>query len=302
MQVMDWTFLATPPERVAPPASSVWWDAIDLMFNVRYLGWRKDKPTPLRPQSRPMESRNFVMRTCSYFLVAITIYDIAHHTVQLLGPDSFGTPIGGSTFDPSLPPLHRYARSSSLVLLCGFVFWGSIDALQALASLIGVLLLGISPNQWPPMSHEPWKSTSLADFWGKRWHQTFRRTFLVVGGRPFSWIFGPKLGLPFGAFAISGIMHDWCSWSMGRGTDWRIQAFFVAMGLGCILERGFEEVSGKKVSGWAGRVWTMIAVIAGGHLMVEPYLQMGLGGSQILPEKLRVGKMLVEGARRMAWT
>lgn len=298
IRVIDWTSTSTPHQCVYPPASSSWWDALDLIFNARSVGWHiSPKAAPPHPHMETSVSRrSFALRTLPYFILSLTIYDVAHHAVQLLGPDTFGSSSGGSIYDSSLPPLQRYLRSGFITLLCGFVFWGSIDALYSLASLFGVLVLRMEPVQWPPMSHQPWVSESIAEFWGKRWHQTFRRTFVAVAGRPLSYILG-RVGLVMGSFAMSGLMHDGCSWPMGQGTDYKVQIFFVMMGVGCILEGLFEWVSGWRVGGWVGWMWTMGWTLGWGQLMVERYLLIGLGGSRILPEELRVGKGLVEVIR-----
>src|SRR5882762_4135505 len=39
------------------------------------------------------------------------------------------------------------------------------------------VLLGSHPESWPPMFDAPFTSTSLADFWTRRWHAIFRRVF-----------------------------------------------------------------------------------------------------------------------------
>ncbi len=77
----------------------------------------------------------------------------------------------------------------------------------------------ISPDGWQqeiyrqldfdaaPISREPWRSTSLADFWGRRWNLAFRDL-------AYAWVFLP-LHRPLGptpaaaaVFAFSGILHE----------------------------------------------------------------------------------------------
>lgn len=38
-------------------------------------------------------------------------------------------------------------------------------------AFIGVAVLGESSSEWPRLMNQPWRSTSLLEFWGKRWHQ-----------------------------------------------------------------------------------------------------------------------------------
>ena len=150
------------------------------------------------------------------------------------------------------------------------------------------------PRQWPPFSEGPWRATSLADFWARRWHQAFRRPFVKVGGYPLRLVFG-KLGLVLGVFILSGVLHDWGIWGMGRGTDFsRLGGFFVLNGVGVVLELLWERLSGRKVGGWAGWAWAMVWMVSTGHLLIEGWLRRGLAGCMLLPPSLRLGKFLVE--------
>jgi hypothetical protein len=302
MRVLDWTLVSQPLQRLPSPTSksvsSPYVNALDLVWNIRGVGWSFSSPSsiPLHPHAR--EGRlAFALRTLLYGLLALTIYDGTHHGVQLMGPTTFGHPRGGSIFDPSLPPLPRYMRSLFVTFVSGLVLYFSLDAMYSVMTLFGVGLMGMSPERWPPFSRPPWKATSIREFWGRAWHQTFRRSFCTLGSIPFSKVLGPA-GVPLGAFAVSALMHDMILWGMGRGIDgWKVHGFFWAMGVGCILERGFEKASGRRVGGPAGWLWTMAWTIGWGQLMLEGYLGKGLGGSQILPEGWRPGKAIIEIVR-----
>jgi hypothetical protein len=78
---------------------------------------------------------------------------------------------------------------------------------------------------WPRLSNKPIYSSSLADFWGKRWHALFRRIFIVVGARPLSGLIRERLESivgkgrmkmvkvafgTLGAFMTSGVLHECC--------------------------------------------------------------------------------------------
>jgi hypothetical protein len=57
-----------------------------------------------------------------------------------------------------------------------------------------------------PSSHEhPWRSHTLAEFWGQRWNQLFSDWFRQVCFRPLRGM--PSLGLVI-AFAVSGVIHE----------------------------------------------------------------------------------------------
>lgn len=75
-----------------------------------------------------------------------------------------------------------------------------------------------NPIWYPPAFNSIFKSDSLAHFWGKAWHQMFRRGFMICGGIPASRL-ALHLGLNhqsqrlaglFGTFAFSGLVHEYC--------------------------------------------------------------------------------------------
>ena len=112
-----------------------------------------------------------------------------------------------------------------------------------ISSLINCILLRQPAWRWPPLFERPWASTSLADFWRFRWHQTYRYMFVVLSSlaRPG----GAKLGRPgalLGAFSVSGVFHDLAGiWGLGKGMEFRsVSGFFLltGMGVGAALEMG----------------------------------------------------------------
>ncbi|KAL4077995.1 hypothetical protein J3A83DRAFT_4218579 [Scleroderma citrinum] len=81
---------------------------------------------------------------------------------------------GQTIFDPSLPPLLRYLRSSIITALTGFVGWILMELLYHFVAFVCTLLFQQQPSQWPPVFDHPWFSTSLAGFWGRNWYQFYR--------------------------------------------------------------------------------------------------------------------------------
>lgn len=148
-----------------------------------------------------------------------------------------------------------------------------------LVTLIAIVLLRHNPTSWPPLFDDPWLSVSLHEFWSKRWHQLLRQTFLVMGGYPLAFIFslpfgGPRsrtsmastarmAGFILGTFTASGLFHYWAMYAMGRGTDLHCLLFFVMQAVGVGLERLWKNVTGRRVGGWAGRIWVWGCVVGG---------------------------------------
>jgi hypothetical protein len=292
MRVTDWAFLSKPLRR--EPPSSPYLDAVDLMCNMRGIDWSFSSSSTIPPHpSASLGRLAFAARTLAYGLFSLAIFDGAQHIIQVAHPD------GGTIFTPSLPPIAQYLDALKTTLLAGLVFYFNIETVYATATLAG-LALGSPPRRWPPFSTPPWRATSVARFWGRAWHQTFRRPFLALGGAPLRALLGPP-GMWLGAFGASAAFHDWTMWGMGRGVaGWRAQTFFWTMGGGCAAEYLFSRATGRRVGGAFGWVWTMCWTVGWGTLFVDGYLRKGLGGSQIVPEPLRLGKAIVEAVRDLS--
>lgn len=155
-----------------------------------------------------------------------------------------------------------------------------------IVALVSVILLHSDPRGWPPLMDLPWLSTSLHDFWGRRWHQLLRRPFLLVGGVPFAHIYralsgsasknknvAQKQGLSpsaiaFGTFVASGLHHSLMSYSTLRGRPYGYGTFFffAAQSLGLALETEWRNKTGKRVGGFSGWIWTALWLIIGGQI------------------------------------
>lgn len=160
-------------------------------------------------------------------------------------------------------------------------------------TLISVILLQSDPRSWPPLMDSPWLSTSLHEFWGRRWHQLLRRPFLLVGGVPFTRIHRSLFGkasknvetsqkqrlspsaLAFGTFLASGLHHSLMSYSTLRGRPYGFGTvlFFVAQSLGLALEREWRNRTGKRVVGFSGRIWTALWLVVWAQLFSKCHIQ-----------------------------
>jgi Membrane bound O-acyl transferase family len=85
------------------------------------------------------------------------------------------------------------------------------------------------------------------DFWSFRWHQSFRYVFVELGSRPGGAKLG-RLGALLGAFALSGLLHDFGMWGLGKEMEPRsVTGFFLLMSVGTALEYGFKASSRRPV-------------------------------------------------------
>lgn len=134
-----------------------------------------------------------------------------------------------------------------------------LELTLAIAAAIAIAILGM---ELEPQFNNPFLSTSLQDFWGKRWN-------LMVTNILRPTVYEPTLGMvtrvagrrwaPVGAmmgtFVVSAVMHEVIMYYMGRvGPSFRMTWFFVVNGLGVAV-----EVAVKKVVD--GR-WALPAVVS----------------------------------------
>lgn len=73
-----------------------------------------------------------------------------------------------------------------------------------------------------------------------------------------------------------------------------VGGFFLLSGLGCALELAWKRVTGRRVGGWAGRVWLYAWVLWTGRGATRAWMEAGMGGSALTPlEGWSFGRMAV---------
>ncbi|KAL8033481.1 hypothetical protein ABFX02_13G161700 [Erythranthe guttata] len=147
-----------------------------------------------------------------------------------------------------------------LVAYCCLVFL-SVEILVEVSSLLVGAFLGF---ELEPASDEPYLSSSLREFWGRRWnltvssilHQTVYRPVwsaaaAVLGG---DWAALPAV---LAAFVVSGLMHELFFWYITRvSPTWEMTMFFVVQGVCVVVEFGVKVAL-------AGRKWRLPWFVSG---------------------------------------
>ena len=269
--------------------SSVSFDAFDLLFNLRGSGWSWS-PKAIPRRSTAPESISSVVAT---LLFNITVYDTAHYLMQCVFP-TIGNPTGGeSFFDPNLSLFLRISMAAFAGICGGVWTYSLVETLYRTATLVGRVLFRQPASDWPPVSNRPWLSTSINEYWSIRWHQLFRHVFITFGARPCGALLG-RPGAIMGAFAVSAVLHHLCVWGLGNGHEFSTAGgFFLLMGLGAIMEIVFGNVTGMRVQGFAGWLWTMSWTLMWGTLMLDGWARHGMLAN-VFPDRLRPGKALVD--------
>ncbi|OSD01670.1 hypothetical protein PYCCODRAFT_1452719 [Trametes coccinea BRFM310] len=262
-------------------------DALEVGLTMRGVGWDFGKYTPIPRSSRPAERHAYVGAVVRDLIRNILLIDILDTvTKQVPGV----TPTGGSIFLQELPPIERYALSTALHIAHGVTIYAGVCIVYDVTSLVGVILFHQSPSLWPPISGHLLEARSLHDFWVKTWHQAFRYTFLTLGGFAGQWLAG-GIGMVFGCFAASAMFHEFGLLVAGKEPDMRVFIFFLLQAVGIALEKAFASLTGRRVGGWLGFLWTAIFVLGFGQICTDAWFSRGVGGAISIPPFMSVVRM-----------
>ena len=282
LRAIIWTFPRKPYQRPGFPSSTytqLLLNATDLSFNFRGIGWSWAHKQPAESPS------SFTFILISFHFHAV-LFDVTLRLIQNFDPNTIGSPIGGTIFDPTLPPLLRYSRSSLITLLAGLAAYAVIQSSYLFCTLFSLIFLFHSPSQWPPLFNHPWFSTSVSQLWSSRWHQLFSHIFVSAGNTltPFM----GRVGGVLGAFFLSGVLHTLGLWGMDRGGEFiKVTGFFMMMGVGTLVEYSWKNITGSRVDGFLGRIWTIIWILGWGNIFVDASTTKGLVGTVFFPDGYR---------------
>lgn len=135
-------------------------------------------------------------------------------------------------------------------------------------------------------SNEPYLSTSLQDFWGRRWNLMVTNALRDTVYKPTRIALDPLLGpnwapLPavLAAFTVSGLMHELIYFYMIREyPTWEVTCFFVLHGVCLVVEFGLKKTMfGKlRLHGVVSGAFTLAFVVTTAFwLFFPPLLRSG---------------------------
>lgn len=164
---------------------------------------------------------------------------------------------------------------SSAIEMMSYLLMVLTYLLYPLAQTIGLpssLCELLNPKSYPPQFTSIFDLSSLAQFWGKTWHQKLRRPFIFCGGQParsLARAVGASTNVQkifgvLGAFTISGLFHEYPLYAFQRAPHPHPRVlfktfpgsflFFFVQSFGVILEPFIIPYIPKRLGG--GRIWT----------------------------------------------
>jgi predicted DCC family thiol-disulfide oxidoreductase YuxK len=121
----------------------------------------------------------------------------------------------------------------------------------------------------PPIMNRPLRSTSVSEFWGRRWNAAFNDLAVRLVFRPIARTTGPAAATLI-AFAVSGLIHELVI-SLPAGSGFGLPtAYFLVQGLGVLTE---HSSVGKRIGlgeGGSGWLFTMIVVAGPAFWLFHP--------------------------------
>ncbi|PIA30641.1 hypothetical protein AQUCO_05400022v1 [Aquilegia coerulea] len=151
-----------------------------------------------------------------------------------------------------------------LAYYCFFMYLG-LELTLAIVAALAKKFVGL---EFEPQFNEPYLSTSLQDFWGKRWNlMHYSMNFL---GNDLA-----TLLAAFSTFVASGVIHEMMYYYLSRETPtWEVTCFFVLHGILVDLEIVVKKAMKDKwrihpVVSWA---YTFFILMATGNWLFFPQL------------------------------
>jgi hypothetical protein len=111
-----------------------------------------------------------------------------------------------------------------------------------------------------PLMNKPLLSTSVSEFWGKRWNTAFRDITHRFLFQPLSRHVSPQWAVTIG-FILSGLIHDLVISFPSGGGYGGPTVFFIVQGVSLLAERSTMGQSLGLGRGWTGGLFTKLVLI-----------------------------------------
>ena len=214
-----------------PPWAFMWCLAISIYATLKWASWWR---SPLRDSAPSSRSVGYLIAWPG--MDADSFLDVNRRVPPLPAKRwawAFAKTLIGALLlwivprriPPSQPLLRAWTGLLGMVLLAHF---GSFQVVALLWQNHGVDAV--------PIMNSPWRSTSLSEFWGKRWNLGFRQLGHDLIFQPLHARIGAATS-SFLVFVASGLIHDFVISFPARGGYGWPTGYFLLQGIGVALER-----------------------------------------------------------------
>lgn len=167
---------------------------------------------------------------------------------------------GNSLFELD-PLVHAWLGMVGVVMVLHF---GIFQCLSCMWRSLGVCA--------PPLMNQPLRSSSLAEFWGRRWNTAFRDFANEFFFKPLSKSVSPHAAMMI-AFLFSGVVHDLVISLPARGGYGLPTLYFLIQAAGMSIERSRLGRRFGLMRGWRGWCFTAFVLIVPAPLLFHgPFL------------------------------
>ncbi|KAG5561183.1 hypothetical protein RHGRI_004263 [Rhododendron griersonianum] len=156
--------------------------------------------------------------------------------------------------------IYEYSDSIHPKIILVIYFLHIYITLEIMLAMGAAVARGVFGFELEPPFDEPYLSTSLQDFWGRRWNLVVSRTLRPTVYDPVLCISARLMGRKWAAlpavmstFVVSGLMHELIFYYMGRvRPTWEITWFFLLHGACLVVEIWIKKVVNGRF--WLPRV------------------------------------------------
>ncbi|GAA6019348.1 hypothetical protein JCM10207_001267 [Rhodosporidiobolus poonsookiae] len=273
----------SPPRRILLAAL--------FLASPRHLGFSTARPPSFyRHPARPVRYHLSLLLACSTLCDAVILLYARHAAFCTFELDPALRP---RLADPLPPPYPSFLpaplRAATHTLAVGLVIQSAMHLSHSSAALLSYALLPrdlAARLPFPSLTLlAPFRleAPSVRAFWSQAWHDVLSLDIAHVAYFPILAALPPGAAAQalavLSAFAFSGLLHGVSLDAVGIGSDYkRMLGLFVLQGAAIVLEQAWERMTGRKVGGRVGKVWTVACVGASAAMLAELYVSRGFLG------------------------
>ncbi|TDL14895.1 hypothetical protein BD410DRAFT_857209 [Rickenella mellea] len=237
--------------------------AFKLLTSPRAIGWTHE-PRHALPPHPPVNQRRlgFISKQLLSAVAYFAILDMVHTWIIV-------SPVfqrKGIALQSDGYPM-RFMNTT----LHAAHIWSYMSFGYTLASVVAVALRITEPSEWPAIYGRWSDAYTLRRFWGRTWHQVFRRvvsthvdfvTYRILKLRKGTFLADNVHR--YTAFLVSGIIHAVGEYGMFRDEFWEKSGairFFLLQATAICVEQEFSKTFRLKPTPWLrrlGYVWTLV--------------------------------------------